>query len=158
MDTDTQYQASPTATVELTRTLTTDEDNFALAVIEYGGNLRAAYVSVYGEHSHATGKAKALIARPEVSARIRELNGAVLDSHLISMESHLIELANIRDMAKTIGSLKVALSAEEARGKVAGFYVSKIEVGGSISITEALAAANSRLVEADVTDVTARAA
>jgi len=144
------------ATVELARTLTTDEDNFALAVIEWGGNLRQAYVSVFGEHPQATGKAKALLARPEVSARVKELNGVILDAHLITMESHLIELANIRDMAKMVGSLKVALNAEEARGKVAGYYVNKIEVGGTVSITEALAAANSRLVEADVIDVTPR--
>lgn len=129
-----------------------------MAMVEFGGNLRLAYTSVFGEHAHATGKAKQLLARPEVSARVRELNGAVLDSHLITMESHLVELASIRDMAKSLGSLKVALSAEEARGKVAGFYVSKIEVGGNISITDALAAANSRVIEADVTDVTARAA
>lgn len=113
--------------VDLTRILSPDEDNFALAVIEYGGNLRAAYVSVYGEHSHPTAKAKELLALPHIAARVAELNATVRESAIISAESHLVELANIRDLAKATGSLKVALAAERSRGEVAGFYVTRVQ-------------------------------
>ena len=36
-----------------------------------------------------------------------------------------MELADIRDLAKDQGNLKVALDSEVQRGKVAGFYVGK---------------------------------
>jgi len=113
--------------VELTRILSPEEDNFALAIIEYGGNVRAAYMSVYGEHPHATAKGKELMTRPHIAARIAELNGTVRESALISVESHMVELANIRDLAKATGSLKVALAAERSRGEVAGFYVTRVQ-------------------------------
>lgn len=113
--------------VELTRILSPDEDNFALAVIEYGGNIRAAYISVYGEHTQATAKGRELMTRPHIAARIAELNGTLRESALISIESHMIELANIRDLAKVSGSLKVALAAERSRGEVAGFYVTRVQ-------------------------------
>lgn len=105
-----------------------DHDNFALAVIEYGGNLAAAYRAVFGaEVVFAAAKARELMALPEVAARIEDLQASVKDADLVSMSSHLIELAEIRDLAKTQGMLKVALNAEEARGKVAGFYAGKGE-------------------------------
>lgn len=113
--------------VELTRILSPDEDNFALAIIEYGGNVKAAYMSVYGEHPQATAKGRELMTRPHVAARIAELNGTLRESALISVESHMIELANIRDLAKATGSLKVALAAERSRGEVAGFYVTRVQ-------------------------------
>ena len=37
----------------------------------------------------------------------------------------MIELAEIRDLAKAQGNTKDALASEIARGKVAGFYVGK---------------------------------
>lgn len=113
--------------VDLTRILSPDEDNFALAVVEYSGNVRAAYTSVYGEDRNATARGKALMALPHIAARIAELNGTVRESALISVESHLVELANIRDLAKATGSLKVALAAERSRGEVAGFYVTRVQ-------------------------------
>jgi hypothetical protein len=113
--------------VELTRILSPDEDNFALAVIEYGGNVKAAYVATFGEHPHATAKGRQLLNYPHIAARVAELNGTVRESALISIESHMVELANIRDLAKAMGSLKVALAAEESRGKVAGFYITRVE-------------------------------
>jgi hypothetical protein len=107
------------------RPLTLDEDNFALSVIEYGGNLGKAYQAVFGEVSNPTARARALLARPEIVLRIKDITESVADNALISLGSHLVELADIRDLAKNQGQLKVALNAEEARGKVAGFYVGK---------------------------------
>ena len=112
-----------TGVVDLTRILSTEDDSFAMAVVEFGGNLRAAYQSVFGEDPYATARAKGLMARPEVAARVHELQHTIKDSQLISIESHMVELASIRDLAKTMGAIKVALGAEELRGKVAGLYV-----------------------------------
>lgn len=106
--------------------LTNEEDTFCLAVIEYGGNLKSAYISAFGHDSNTPAtSARRLLGRPEIALRIRELTEVVADNALISLGSHLVELADIRDLAKMTGQLKVALNAEEARGRVAGFYIGK---------------------------------
>ena len=103
--------------------LSSDEDTFALAVIEYGGNLGAAYKSVFGQDvSNAGVKARNLITRPEIAKRIQELTVAVEEHALVSLGSHLVKLAEIRDIAIDTGQLKVALGAETKRGEAAGFY------------------------------------
>ena len=106
--------------------LTLDEDTFCLAVIEYGGNLRKAFQEVYGvDVSQPTARARALIARPEIQVRIQDLGSSVTEQSLISLGGHMVELAEIRDLAKAQGNTKDALASEIARGKVAGFYVGK---------------------------------
>ncbi|TXH51128.1 MAG: hypothetical protein E6Q97_19035 [Desulfurellales bacterium] len=103
--------------------LSVDEDSFALAMIEYGGNVAAAYRSVFGEDVRSpTGRGQALLALPQVQHRIQELSTAVKESAMVSMGMHLQELAQIRDMAKLQGQLKVALQAERTRGEVTGLY------------------------------------
>lgn len=113
-------------TNELITLCSIDEDNFALAVIEYGGNVALAYKAVFGADVTAP-KAKGyeMMSRPQVQARIDELRGCVQETALISMSCHMTELANIRDLAKNQGAVKVALEAEVQRGKVAGYYVGK---------------------------------
>lgn len=106
--------------------LTLDEDTFCLAVIEYGGNLRKAFQEVWGgDARQPTARARALIARPEVQVRIQDLGSSVTEQSLISLGGHMVELAEIRDLAKAQGNTKDALASEIARGKVAGFYVGK---------------------------------
>lgn len=103
--------------------LTLDQDSFALAVIECGGNLAAAYRSVFGaDVANPGAKARTLMALPQVVARITELNTVVKESALVSMSMHLQELAEIRDLAKIQGQLKIALQSERARGEVSGLY------------------------------------
>lgn len=103
--------------------LTSTEDTFALCVIEYGGNLGAAYRAAFGDNvSNPAAKARELLLRPEVAKRVMKLTEAVQESALISLGSHLTKLAEIRDLGITTGQLKVALSAERNRGEVAGFY------------------------------------
>jgi hypothetical protein len=106
--------------------LTSEEDTFCLAVVEYGGNLKFAYQATFGQNvANPAARARTLMARPEIVARTRELMGTITENALISIGSHLVELADIRDLAKATGQLKTALSAEEARGRVAGFYIGK---------------------------------
>lgn len=117
---------SQSTTTELAL-LTQEEDTFCLAVIEFGGNLGAAYRSAFGEGvTHATAKARELMCRPEVARRIQTLAKAVEEHALISLGSHLVKLAEIRDLAIGTGQLKVALGAETKRGEAAGFYTEKL--------------------------------
>lgn len=103
--------------------LTNAEDTFALAIIEYGGNLGAAWKSVFGENEkNAASKARELLTRPEVAKRVQQLSVAVEEHAYISLGSHLVKLAEIRDLAIATGQLKTALGAETKRGEAAGFY------------------------------------
>lgn len=107
--------------------LAPDEDTFCLAVIEYGGNLGAAYKAAFGQdQTLAIARARELITRPEIAKRIQELTIATEEHALISLGSHLVKLAEIRDVAIDNMQLKTALDAEVKRGEVAGFYQSKV--------------------------------
>jgi phage terminase small subunit len=107
--------------------LSSAEDTFALAVIEYGGNLGAAWKSVFGPNeTNATAKARELITKPEVALRIQQLSTAVEEHAYISLGSHLTKLAEIRDLAIATDQLKTALGAETKRGEAAGFYTSRL--------------------------------
>ena len=102
--------------------LSLDEDSFALAVIEYSGNIAAAYQSVFGTVKSPTARGQALLVLPQVQHRIAELSNTIKEVTLISLGSHLQELAQIRDLAKMQGQLKVALQAERTRGEITGLY------------------------------------
>lgn len=103
--------------------LTNQEDSFALAIIEYGGNFGAAYRSVFGDDvKNPSAKARELLTRPEVAKRIQELSVAIEEHAHISLGSHLTKLAEIRDFAINTNQLKTALAAERSRGEAAGFY------------------------------------
>lgn len=100
--------------------LTREDDSFCLAVIEYAGNLGAAYRAVWPDESYPLAKAREKLARPEIAARVNQL-AAVQDEHAgISLGSHLAQLANIRDMAVAKDQFKVALSAELSRAAAMG--------------------------------------
>lgn len=100
--------------------LTREEDTFAMAVVEYGGNLGAAYRAAYGSDAQMPiARARELIVRPEIAKRIQQISAAVEDHAMVSLGSHLIQLAEIRDLAKAEKQFKVALDAEKARAEVA---------------------------------------
>ena len=103
--------------------LTQAEDTFALAVIECGGNVASAYTMTFGADSpFPVARGKELLSKPQIALRIKEITDKIQDASLISMGAHLYELADIRDLAKVSGQLKVALGAERARGEVVGLY------------------------------------
>ena len=74
-------------------------------------------------------RGKELLNKPQIALRIKEITDKIQDASLISLGAHLYELADIRDLAKTSGQLKVALSAERTRGEVVGLY-DNFESGG----------------------------
>ena len=103
--------------------LTQAEDTFALAVIECGGNISSAYKMTFGDDSpFPIARGKELLSKPQIALRIKEITDKISEASLISMGAHLYELADIRDLAKNSGQLKVALSAERSRGEVVGLY------------------------------------
>jgi len=108
--------------------LSVEEEEFVLAVVERGGNIGQAYRDVFtGSHVSATARAQDILRRPAVARRLAELRGTLHEAQLITLESHLVELADIRDIAKAMGQIKIALEAEKSRGTVIGLYQAKGE-------------------------------
>jgi uncharacterized protein GlcG (DUF336 family) len=100
-----------------------DEATFALAVMECGGNIGAAYKMAFGpDIQFPIARGKDMLCRPQVALKIKELSDKIQDASLISIGAHLHELADIRDLAKATGQLKVALAAEVNRGEAVGIY------------------------------------
>jgi hypothetical protein len=118
--------SGPVVDVAVVPPLTGQEDDFALAVIEFGGNIAKAYRYAYGDVSNPTARGRQLLNQANVALRIRDITESVQEHALVSLGAHLIELAAIRDLAKDSGQLKTALNAEELRGTVAGFYAGKM--------------------------------
>jgi hypothetical protein len=107
--------------------LSPDEDTFALAVIEYGGNLGAAYRAAFGpDAAMPVARAREMLTRPEIAKRVQQLTILTEEHALVSLGSHVVKLAEIRDLALDNKQFKVALESEKARGQVAGFYADKV--------------------------------
>ncbi len=68
----------------------------------------------------------------KVSTRINELKAPAIEKAELTVEKHLIELAELRDTAKAAGQITAAIRAEELRGKVAGFYTDPLELDSPI--------------------------
>lgn len=104
--------------------LSSEEDTFCLAVIECGGNLGAAYRMAFGKkaHSQPAAKGRELINRPDIAIRIKQLADATQEHAMISLGSHFMQLARIRDVAIKTGDIRTGLAAEVKRGELAGYY------------------------------------
>lgn len=114
---------------------TKEEDDFALAVVEYGGNIRTAYQTAFGDGDQfPVSRAAQLIKRPQVALRIKELTDKIEESNFVSMASHLMELADIRDLAKVSGQLKTALAAEVSRGTAVGIYKAAVQDTSKVAV------------------------
>ena len=73
------------------------------------------------------GNAVRMTANDSIGERVAELQAAVADKAVITLESHLRDLKHLRDKACAAGRYSAAISAEIARGRVAGLYVERIE-------------------------------
>jgi len=65
---------------------------------------------------------------PHVVNRVRELKQELAKKYDVTFENHVMRLAQIRDMAIQANNYPAAVSAEKARGQVAGLYVSRQEI------------------------------
>lgn len=102
---------------------TVEEATFALAITECNGNVAAAYRMTFGpDAQYPLSRGTELLTRPQVAFKIKDITERIQDAALISVGAHLMELADIRDLAKTTGQLKTALNAERTRGEAGGIY------------------------------------
>ena len=111
------------STTEQSNKLSNEEEWFVLALVEYAGNVAMAYKVAFGpDASMPTARGRELMTDPRILDRLVQLHAAKHETALLSISSHLIELAAIRDLSKTLNAPKTALDAERSRGEVMGFY------------------------------------
>ena len=76
-----------------------------------------------------------LLKHPPVAEFLDLIQEKAAKKAVLSLESHLDKLAELRDMAAGDGSYAAAITAEKARGQVVGLYVEKQQVQGDIIIS-----------------------
>jgi phage terminase small subunit len=75
----------------------------------------------------ADASASRLLRDVKVQARIAELQEKAQARALVTLEEHIEELKDIRDLAKKNGQASAAVAAEVKRGELMGYYVERRE-------------------------------
>ncbi len=108
--------------------LTEKQERFCTFYVECG-NATEAYRRAYEPRGASAKtineKASRMFAMGKIQARLEELRAPVRERAQLTLESHLAELASLRDAARTKENYPAAITAEIARGKAAGFYIER---------------------------------
>ena len=112
--------------------LTLKQEAFVLAYLETG-NASEAYRRAYdAEDMDAQAiavEAHKLRKHPKIANRLNGLQEKAETKAILSLEDHMTELLNLRELAKQNGQVSAAIKAEELRGKLRRFYVEQHEHG-----------------------------
>ena len=95
---------------------------FVAEYLQHGNGKESAIRAGYSENGAAV-QATRLLKNAKVCAAIEAERAPVLARAKVTLAGHLAMLATIRDEARAAGHYGAAKSAEEARGRVSGFYV-----------------------------------
>ena len=106
----------------------------AAFVQQYLVDLNAAQAAIRAGYSAKTAAAIGYenLKKPEIAAVITEQRRKIAARADFTVDEHMDLLATIRDKAIAEGKYSAAVAAEIARGKVAGFYVDRIEMSAKV--------------------------
>ena len=107
--------------------LTERQIKFAELLVYNEGRMSASEAAYQAGYKTRPRQAASELRSPKISPLvvkyIGELRAEVQEKYGISFESHITELAKIRDDARAKGAWSAATNAEVARGKAGGLYV-----------------------------------
>lgn len=110
--------------------LTPKQENFCQEYIQ-GGNAAEAYRRAYDAENMKPetvfNSAYKLMEHAGVKARIQELRSEAAKAAMVTLESHLADLARLRDLAEGDGQFSAAITAEISRGKAVGLYTERVK-------------------------------
>ena len=112
-----------------TITLTPKREKFAQGVAE-GKSQADAYRSAFSTNAKPSvvqSEASRLMGNHKVASRVEELRAPIVEKVRMTLEPHLSDLKELRDIAKQNGQIGAAITAEIARGKASGVHVEKSE-------------------------------
>ena len=129
--------------------LTSKQEAFAQAVAS-GLSHSDAYRSAYTVRKNTLPKtvnqqASRLMSDHNISARVAQLRIPIAAKVGMTLENHLLTLAELRDEAKSANQFSAAISAEVARGKASGVAVDKSEVNHKGNFIVQISEVDSRL-------------
>lgn len=103
-------------------------------VQQYLVDLNATAAAIRAGYSERTAAsiANENLRKPEIAAAITEARRKLAARADFTVDAHMDELAKIRDAAFKAAQFSAASKAEMARGKVAGFYVDRIEMNAKV--------------------------
>jgi phage terminase small subunit len=135
--------------------LTPKQEKFCLEFIQCG-NAAEAYRRAYSAEKMKPetvwNSAYKLMENGEVKARVQELRETAAQKAIVTLESHLADLARLRDLAEEDGQFSAAITAEISRGKAVGLYTERLKQevsgpnGGAVQTSSEIVV---RFVEAD---------
>lgn len=135
--------------------LTPKQEKFCLEFIQCG-NAAEAYRRAYSAEKMKPetvwNSAYKLMENGEVKARVQELRETAAQKAMVTLESHLADLARLRDLAEEDGQFSAAITAEISRGKAVGLYTERLKQevsgpnGGAVQTSSEIVV---RFVEAD---------
>ena len=116
--------------------LTSKQEAFAQAItsgMNQSDAYRAAFtVGAKTKPETVNQAASRIMADSNVTARVAVLREPVAKKVQITLESHLADLLELRNMAAKDSQFGAAITAEVARGKAAGIITDKLQVNGHI--------------------------
>lgn len=111
--------------------LTPQQEEFAQSLAT-GKSQYQSYIDAYPKakswlRNSVDSKASQLANSKKIMQRVHSLRAPVVERVGMTIEGHLNKLQELRDKADQMGEFAPAIKAEELRGKVAGFYVTRTE-------------------------------
>lgn len=111
--------------------LTAKQERFCNEIAS-GKNQSDAYREAFGikkmSNNTLNVKASVLANTDKIRIRIEELRKPVVEKTRMTLESHLDDLAKLRNLAVKERQIAAAITAEIARGKAAGIHIEKSQV------------------------------
>jgi phage terminase small subunit len=80
--------------------------------------------------------ASRLLSKVDVQGRVQELQDVGAQRAEMTVEGHLDKLQELRDKALEAGQHSAAITAEQLRGKVSGYYVERHEVDQHTTVSD----------------------
>ena len=98
---------------------------------------------------------------PLVAAYIKELRQEAQEKYGVNYQSHLQEMAKLRDEARKLKQMPPAVTAEKNRGQVGGLYIDRqVNINANVDLSklspEELQDKLDQMYEEDIKDVTPR--
>ena len=101
-------------------------------VREYLIDLNATQAAIRAGYSMRTAEkiGSENLQKPEIAAALADAHAKAAERAELTVDQHMADLKRIRDAAMQEGKFSAAATAEVARGKVAGFYIDRLEHSG----------------------------
>ena len=146
-------------------TLTENQIKFANLLVYEAGRKSPAECAFESGYKTRPRQAASELKNPKiyplVAAYIKELRQEAQEKYGVNYQSHLQEMAMLRDEARKLKQMSPAVTAEKNRGQVGGLYIDRqVNINANVDLSklspEELQDKLDQMYEEDIKDVTPR--